>query len=76
MTDTDDATASTNGTAASPRGAATLADWLAARSDAELTDLLRKRPDLAVPPPATIVVLAGRAEQRATDARCSARPTT
>jgi hypothetical protein len=71
MTDTDDTPASTNGTAVSPRGAATLADWLAARSDAELTDLLRKRPDLAVPPPATIAVLAGRAEQRASVARAA-----
>ncbi|QNG17676.1 DNA-binding protein [Rhodococcus triatomae] len=51
-----------------PRGtrqpAANLAEWLSGRSDDELADLLRLRPDLAVPPPATVAVLAGRAEQR------------
>lgn len=42
-----------------------LADWLAARSDEELGELLRLRPDLSVPPPATFDILAVRAEQRA-----------
>ncbi|MFD4295125.1 helicase-associated domain-containing protein [Rhodococcus sp. NPDC058532] len=41
-----------------------LASWLATRTDAELADLLRLRPDLAVPPPSTLTVLASRAEQR------------
>ncbi|GAA4489366.1 helicase-associated domain-containing protein [Rhodococcus olei] len=42
-----------------------LATWLSARSDSELAGLLRLRPDLAVPPPANLSVLAARAEQRA-----------
>ncbi|WP_137874682.1 helicase-associated domain-containing protein [Rhodococcus sp. Q] len=42
-----------------------LATWLGERSDAELAELLRLRPDLAVPPPANLSVLASRAEQRA-----------
>ncbi|WP_072687143.1 helicase-associated domain-containing protein [Rhodococcus marinonascens] len=71
MTDTDDTSASTPVAADTPRGVASFAEWLAAFSDAELTDLLRKRPDLAVPPPATVAVLAGRAEQRASLARAA-----
>ncbi|AOW93374.1 DNA-binding protein [Rhodococcus sp. WMMA185] len=70
MTHTDDATASTTA-AADPRDVGSFAAWLAAFSDAELTDLLRKRPDLAVPPPSTVAVLAGRAEQRASVARAA-----
>ncbi|MCQ4117966.1 helicase-associated domain-containing protein [Rhodococcus tibetensis] len=70
MTDTDDTVMSPGAAASTPSGAS-LADWLAARSDAHLTALLRARPDLAVPPPATIVVLAGRAEQRASVARAA-----
>ena len=42
-----------------------LATWLKSRSDAELVGTLTLRPDLTVPPPSTIDVLAGRAEQRA-----------
>ncbi|AYJ48565.1 helicase-associated domain-containing protein [Rhodococcus sp. P1Y] len=42
-----------------------LATWLKSRSDTELVGTLTLRPDLTVPPPSTIDVLAGRAEQRA-----------
>ncbi|MFD4179689.1 helicase-associated domain-containing protein [Rhodococcus sp. NPDC058514] len=42
-----------------------LVTWLTARTDTELAELLRLRPDLAVPPPANLAVLAARAEQRA-----------
>ncbi|EME23033.1 helicase-associated domain-containing protein [Rhodococcus triatomae] len=48
-----------------------LATWLGERSDAELADLLRLRPDLAVPPPANLSVLASRAEQRASVLRAT-----
>ncbi|WP_216897951.1 helicase-associated domain-containing protein [Nocardia alni] len=51
---------SVNGATTTP-----LADWLTARSDDELVDLLELRPDLAVPLPASMTVLAARAEQRA-----------
>ncbi len=50
---------------------ATLTDWLTGRKDADLATLLRLRPDLAVPPPATCAVLAGRAEQRASVLRAA-----
>lgn len=42
-----------------------LARWLSSRRDTDLAVLLRSRPDLVVPPPATMAVLAGRARQRA-----------
>jgi hypothetical protein len=48
---------------ASPGG--TLIDWLRAQDDETLATLLRLRPDLAVPPPADLVVLATRAGIRA-----------
>ena len=48
-----------------------LAAWLTARTDAELAELLRLRPDLAVPPPAHLAVLAARAEQRASVLRAA-----
>ncbi|MEV0947781.1 helicase-associated domain-containing protein [Rhodococcus sp. NPDC049939] len=68
MTDTDD---TTNTAAADVGRGVSFAGWLSAFSDAELMDLLRMRPDLTVPPPATIEVLAGRAEQRASVARAA-----
>lgn len=48
-----------------------LALWLASRSDSELLDLLRLRPDLTVPLPASMEVLASRAEQRASVMRAA-----
>lgn len=43
----------------------TLAEWLSKRSDADLVTLLQLRPDLAVPLPGSMAVLAARTEQRA-----------
>ncbi|MEC3913523.1 helicase-associated domain-containing protein [Nocardia sp. CDC160] len=43
----------------------TLAEWLSKRSDDDLVTLLELRPDLAVPLPASMAVLAARTEQRA-----------
>jgi hypothetical protein len=42
-----------------------LVDWLRAQDDATLAELLALRPDLAVPPPADLTVLAARAAVRA-----------
>lgn len=42
-----------------------LARWLAGRRDTDLAATLRARPDLVVPPPASMNVLASRAQQRA-----------
>jgi len=47
----------------------TLADHLRSRSDAELGDLLRLRPDLVVPAPTDIATLAARAQSRVSAAR-------
>jgi uncharacterized protein (DUF1778 family) len=48
-----------------------LAEWLRARSDEELADLLRLRPDLTAPVPASMSVLATRAIQRASVIRAT-----
>ncbi|WP_327112277.1 helicase-associated domain-containing protein [Nocardia sp. NBC_01730] len=48
-----------------------LAGWLGARSDAQLVMLLQLRPDLAVPLPSSMAVLAARAEQRASVLRAT-----
>lgn len=48
-----------------------LAGWLGARSDAQLVMLLQLRPDLAVPLPSSMAVLATRAEQRASVLRAT-----
>ncbi|MFR9750832.1 helicase-associated domain-containing protein [Nocardia sp. 004] len=48
-----------------------LAGWLGARSDAQLITLLQLRPDLAVPLPSSMAVLAARAEQRASVLRAT-----
>ncbi|WP_459549125.1 helicase-associated domain-containing protein [Nocardia sp. X0981] len=45
--------------------------WLGARSDAQLVALLEHRPDLAVPLPSSMAVLATRAEQRASVLRAA-----
>ncbi|MEU4341393.1 helicase-associated domain-containing protein [Nocardia sp. NPDC023852] len=48
-----------------------LAGWLGARSDTQLVTLLQLRPDLAVPLPSSMAVLATRAEQRASVLRAT-----
>lgn len=48
-----------------------LAGWLGDRSDAQLVTLLELRPDLAVPLPSSMAVLAARAEQRASVLRAT-----
>ena len=60
-------TAATAGTA----GPGTLTDWLSTRSDDDLVRLLDLRPDLAVPLPGSMTVLAARAEQRASVLRAA-----
>ncbi|MBF6211735.1 helicase-associated domain-containing protein [Nocardia puris] len=50
---------------------ASLEGWLAAREDAQLVRLLELRPDLAVPLPSSMAVLAARAEQRASVLRAT-----
>jgi len=41
-----------------------LTDWLRGRSDAQLAELLRRRPDLALPAPADLAMLASRLSVR------------
>jgi hypothetical protein len=58
---------------AAPHRPASLTEWLRARSDAQLVELLRLRPDLALPAPADLPTLASRLSvrtsvQRAVDA--------
>lgn len=48
-----------------------LTEWLSSRSDDELAELLRLRPDLTIPPPPTLDVLAGRSHQRASVLRAA-----
>ena len=43
---------------------ATLTEWLRSRTDAQLADLLRRRPDLALPAPADLANLASRLSVR------------
>ena len=72
---TTDARASDDGagthSAADAAGPGTLTDWLSARSDDGLVLLLDLRPDLAVPLPGSMTVLAARAEQRASVLRAA-----
>ena len=56
-----------------PSPVTSLADWLRARTDEQLADLLRRRPDLSLPAPADLAALASRLSvrtsvQRAIDA--------
>ncbi|MFZ3392017.1 helicase-associated domain-containing protein [Rhodococcus sp. 7Tela_A2] len=53
-----------------------LARWLSGRRDTELAAALHARPDLVVPPPATMTVLASRAQQRASVFRAADELTT
>ncbi|WP_306364671.1 helicase-associated domain-containing protein [Nocardia sp. CC227C] len=48
-----------------------MTEWLAARGDDELVGLLQLRPDLAVPLPGSMAVLAARTEQRASVLRAT-----
>ncbi|MEE2032830.1 helicase-associated domain-containing protein [Rhodococcus chondri] len=66
----------TSTTPAPDSAADALADWLSGRRDTELAALLRARPDLVVPPPATMSVLANRARQRASVFRAADELTT
>ena len=67
----------TSSTSSGPdSGPPSLARWLAGRRDSDLAALLRARPDLVVPPPATMTVLANRAQQRASVFRAADELTT
>ncbi|MGU3432241.1 helicase-associated domain-containing protein [Actinomycetes bacterium M1A6_2h] len=67
MTDTESPKAGS----APLEGVLTLTDWMSSRTDEQLTEMLRLRPDLTVPPPATLDVLAGRSQQRASVLRAA-----
>ncbi|RMI29654.1 helicase-associated domain-containing protein [Nocardia stercoris] len=67
MTATTDQPATSPGPTGGPLSAA----WLAGRADDDLVALLHLRPDLAVPLPASMAVLAARAEQRASVLRAA-----
>ncbi|TAM93387.1 MAG: hypothetical protein EPN43_00760, partial [Jatrophihabitans sp.] len=47
-----------------PAGADSVLGWLRGRTDGELADLLRRRPDLTLPAPADLTALAGRLSVR------------
>ena len=53
--------------------AGSLTDWLRSRTDAELAELLRRRPDLALPAPADLPTLASRLSVRTSVQRASTR---
>ena len=57
-------------------GAATLTSWLRARSDDQIGELLRRRPDLGAPVPAGLNMLAARAGVRVSVGRAMERLTT
>jgi hypothetical protein len=67
MTDTESPKAGST----PPGSVGTLTDWMSSRTDEQLTEMLRLRPDLTVPPPATLDVLAGRSSQRASVLRAA-----
>ncbi len=75
MTTTDarasDDGAGTHSAGTGAAGPGTLTDWLSARGDDDLVRLLDLRPDLAVPLPGSMTVLAARAEQRASVLRAA-----
>jgi len=52
------------GQASGPNRPTSLTDWLRGRSDAQLAELLRRRPDLALPAPADLAMLASRLSVR------------
>ncbi|MFZ2528722.1 MAG: helicase-associated domain-containing protein, partial [Rhodococcus sp. (in: high G+C Gram-positive bacteria)] len=66
----------THTTSSGPNAQRSLARWLAERRDSALAALLKARPDLVVPPPATVTVLANRAQQRASVFRAADELTT
>lgn len=67
----DDGAGTHSGADAGPAELGTLTDWLSSRSDDDLVRLLGLRPDLAVPLPGSMTVLAARAEQRASVLRAA-----
>ncbi len=67
----DDGSGTHTGAEHGPTELGTLTDWLSSRSDDELVRLLSLRPDLAVPLPGSMTVLAARAEQRASVLRAA-----